>query len=112
VKRALLGAALLALSSLAPTSPARASVEKPIVPPMMTPDDLVICIEEKDLREALRLARLGQLGRATMPKQCGWVEPGLRAVELGGDDVVRRLRLWKAENDSVVVWGAKIPRPQ
>ncbi|MDB5366808.1 MAG: hypothetical protein JWM77_2735 [Rhodospirillales bacterium] len=107
MKRALLAMALLAL----PTG-ARASVEKPIVVPMMTPDDLVICIEEKDLQEALRLARLGQLGRATMPKQCGWVEPGLRAVELGGDEVVRRLRVWKAEKDSVVVWGAKIPRGQ
>jgi hypothetical protein len=107
VKRALLAIALLALPTCA-----RASVDKPIVVPMMTPDDLVICIEEKDLREALRLARIGQLGRATMPKQCGWVEPGLRAVELGGDEVVRRLRLWKAENESVVVWGAKIPRGQ
>lgn len=104
-KRALLAALLCALPSLA-----RAEVEAPVVVPMMTPDNLVICIEEKDLREALRLARMGQLGRATMPKQCGWVEAGLRAIELGGDEVVRKLRIWKDGNTPVVVWGSIIPR--
>jgi hypothetical protein len=105
MKRTLFTLALLALPTLA-----HAEVDKPIVVPMMTPNNLVICIEEKDLREALRLSRMGQLGIATMPKQCGWVSPGLRAIELGGDDIVRRLRIWKGENDSVVIWGAVIPR--
>lgn len=100
----------LALAALLVPTLARAEVEAPVVVPMMTPNDLVICIEEKNLREALRLARLGQLGRATMPQQCGWSEPGLRAIELGGDEVVRRIRLWKQGSDSVVVWAAKIPR--
>lgn len=100
----------LVLAALAIPTLARAEVDAPVVVPMMTPNNLVICIEEKNLRESLRLARLGQLGRATMPQQCGWVEPGLRAIELGGDEVVRKLRLWKDGNESVVVWGAIIPR--
>ncbi|GIL40252.1 hypothetical protein [Roseiterribacter gracilis] len=107
IKRALVVAALLAMPSLA-----RAEVDKPVVVPMMTPPNLVICIEEKDLREALRLARMNQLGRATMPKQCGWVEAGLRAIELGGDEVVRKLRIWKEGSNSVVVWGSIIPKGQ
>jgi hypothetical protein len=105
VKRVLLAAALLAIPVAA-----KAEVDKPVVVPMMTPSNLVICIEEKDLRETLRLAGLNQLGRATMPKQCGWVEAGLRAIELGGDEIVRKLRVWKDGNISVVVWGAIIPK--
>jgi hypothetical protein len=105
MKRVLLAAALVAIPALA-----RAEVEKPVVVPMMTPDDLVICAEEKNLREALRQARLGQLGSATMPAQCGWAKPGMRAVELGGDEIVRRIRLWQSETETVVIWAAKIPR--
>lgn len=64
----------------------------------------IICAEEKNLLMAIELWKQRRLSPKTMPPECGGVREGLQAIELGGDENMRKLRIWMNAQNSIVVW--------
>lgn len=62
---------------------------------------LLACADEKSLHEAISLMRQFVLWPETMPVGCGILLPGMRIEDLGGDNSIRRMRVWRNEKENM-----------
>lgn len=62
---------------------------------------LLACADENSLHEAISLMRQFVLWPETMPLGCGILLPGMRIEDLGGDRSIRRMRVWRNENENM-----------